>query len=93
MTLQLLHSEFPYIGGKFDFLFYQCRVSTLRCSLRHGYTVHSDYKQCTESNPVTAYSVRNFDPAFHHGDHLGAELCCVERVGGVVELLRLLRRG
>ncbi len=23
MTLQLLHSEFPYIG-KFDFLFYQC---------------------------------------------------------------------
>ncbi len=24
MTLQLLHSVFPYIGGKFDFLFYQC---------------------------------------------------------------------
>jgi hypothetical protein len=24
MTLQLLHSEFPYIGGKFDFPFYQC---------------------------------------------------------------------
>jgi hypothetical protein len=24
MTLQLLHSEFPYILGKFDFLFYQC---------------------------------------------------------------------
>jgi hypothetical protein len=24
MTLQLLHSEFPYIRGKFDFLFYQC---------------------------------------------------------------------
>ncbi len=24
MTLQLLHSEFPYISGKFDFLFYQC---------------------------------------------------------------------
>ncbi len=23
MTLQLLHSEFPYIWGKFDFLFYQ----------------------------------------------------------------------
>jgi hypothetical protein len=23
--LQLLHSEFPYIWGKFDFLFYQCR--------------------------------------------------------------------
>ncbi len=24
MTLQLLHSEFPYIWGKFYFLFYQC---------------------------------------------------------------------
>jgi hypothetical protein len=24
MTLQLLHSEFPYIWGRFDFLFYQC---------------------------------------------------------------------
>jgi hypothetical protein len=24
MTLQLLHSEFPYVWGKFDFLFYQC---------------------------------------------------------------------
>ncbi len=24
MNLQLLHSEFPYICGKFDFLFYQC---------------------------------------------------------------------
>ncbi len=26
MTLQLLHSEFPYIWGKYDFLFYQCGV-------------------------------------------------------------------
>jgi hypothetical protein len=26
MTLQLLHSEFPYIWGKFDFLFYQCAL-------------------------------------------------------------------
>jgi hypothetical protein len=25
MTLQLLHSEFPYIWEKFDFLFYQCK--------------------------------------------------------------------
>ncbi len=24
MSLQLLHSEFPYIWGKFSFLFYQC---------------------------------------------------------------------
>jgi hypothetical protein len=29
MTLQLLHSEFPYIWGNFDFLFYQCRVKQL----------------------------------------------------------------
>ncbi len=26
MTLQLLHSEFPYIWGKFDYLFYQCTM-------------------------------------------------------------------
>ncbi len=26
ITLHLLHSEFPYIWGKFDFLFYQCTV-------------------------------------------------------------------
>jgi hypothetical protein len=26
MTLQLLHSEFPYILGKFCFLFYQCAI-------------------------------------------------------------------
>ncbi len=25
MTLQLLHSDFPYMWGKFSFLFYQCR--------------------------------------------------------------------
>ncbi len=29
MTLQLLHSEFPYLWGKFDFLFYQCGVNIL----------------------------------------------------------------
>jgi hypothetical protein len=27
MTLQPLHSGFPYIRGKFSFLFYQCTVS------------------------------------------------------------------
>ncbi len=26
MTLQLLHSKFPYIWGKFSFLFYQCTL-------------------------------------------------------------------
>ncbi len=28
MTLQLLNSEFPYLRGKFDFLFYQCVISS-----------------------------------------------------------------
>jgi hypothetical protein len=37
MTLQLLHSEFPYIGGKFDFLFYQC-------STRSGDVEHAPHK-------------------------------------------------
>jgi hypothetical protein len=26
MTLQLLHSEFTYIYGKFYFIFYQCTI-------------------------------------------------------------------
>ncbi len=30
MTLQLLHSEFPYIWGKFYFLFYQCTVHSVQ---------------------------------------------------------------
>ncbi len=29
MTLRLLHSEFPSICGKFDFLFYQCNLQAL----------------------------------------------------------------
>jgi hypothetical protein len=29
MTLQLLHSEFLYILGKFSFIFYQCTVLRL----------------------------------------------------------------
>ncbi len=31
MTLQLLHSEFPYIWGKFDFLLYQCTTILRDC--------------------------------------------------------------
>ncbi len=30
MTLQLLHSEFPYILGKFNFLFYHCTVFSIK---------------------------------------------------------------
>ncbi len=30
MTLQLLHSEFHNVGGKFSFLFYQCRIRGLQ---------------------------------------------------------------
>ncbi len=31
MTLQLIHSEFPNIRGKFDFLFYQCSMVQESC--------------------------------------------------------------
>ncbi len=31
MTMQLFHSEFPYIWGKFDFLFYQCMDTAETC--------------------------------------------------------------
>jgi hypothetical protein len=30
MALLLLHSEFPYICGKFSFLFYQCIIQILK---------------------------------------------------------------
>ncbi len=41
MTLQLLHSEFPDIWGKFDFLFYQCRLTvTVKNNVHsHAFTV------------------------------------------------------
>ena len=43
MTFQLLHSEFPYIWGKFDFLFYQC-------------STHSFYRVSTGSPPLLCSS-------------------------------------
>ncbi len=39
MTLQLLHSKFPYIWGKFYFLFYQCRIG-FKCSAQRSEAVH-----------------------------------------------------
>jgi hypothetical protein len=33
MTLQLLHSEFPFIGGIFYFILYQCRKSRDRAGI------------------------------------------------------------
>jgi hypothetical protein len=42
MTLQLLHSEFPYILGKFDFLFYQCSIhQTYRIINNNSHTGNS----------------------------------------------------
>ncbi len=38
MTLQLLHYEFPYIWGKFDFLFYQC-ASDITLPSHHGHNL------------------------------------------------------
>jgi hypothetical protein len=39
MTFQLLHSEFPYIWRKFDFLFYQCVNALLFCLIAGQLTV------------------------------------------------------
>ncbi len=36
MTLQLLHSQFPYIWGKFYFLFYQCSLKLTAASFIWG---------------------------------------------------------
>ncbi len=40
MTLQLIHSEFPYIWGKFYFISYQCRLGVFFCMTArvHGYS-------------------------------------------------------
>ena len=47
MTLQLLHSEFPYIRGKFDYLFYQCNyLFQIRMRTHEHYVlVNSKYKR------------------------------------------------
>ncbi len=37
MTLQLLHSEFPYIWGKFYFIFYQCIITWISLLLQRAF--------------------------------------------------------
>jgi hypothetical protein len=44
MTLQLLHSEFSYRRGKFDFLFYQC---TMYCCSNVRYRQTERKKSCS----------------------------------------------
>ncbi len=39
MTLQLLHFEFPYIWGKFDFLFYHCILLQINHQPTTAYTI------------------------------------------------------
>jgi hypothetical protein len=41
IDVHLLHSGFPYIRGKFDFLFYQCTQYFVLHVLLHGEGVHS----------------------------------------------------
>ncbi len=43
MTLQLLHSEFPYIWEKFDFLFYQYKMLLVRRKSQSLYTSYLEY--------------------------------------------------
>ncbi len=44
MTLQLLHSEFHYIWGKFEFLFYQCVIV---CTVIRFLWVSAKFGTCT----------------------------------------------
>ncbi len=45
MTLQLLHFEFPYIWGKFDFLFYHCKLQVInQTPSKHNYAVGPFHK-------------------------------------------------
>ncbi len=63
MTLQLLHSEFPYICGKFDFLFYQCSSPTCYgSSLGSNPDISQKYKMVewqTHSSPQKKYKEKN----------------------------------
>jgi hypothetical protein len=71
MTLQLLHSEFPYIRGKFSFLFYQCNVQVKRVlsellaehwgemiSQTNSATVSSRYTQLFQVNNPLIHRIR-----------------------------------
>ncbi len=51
MTLQLLHSELPYIWGKFDFLFYQCSVANFWQTFRPFGAFH-ERENCSEFRSV-----------------------------------------
>jgi hypothetical protein len=51
ITLQLLHSEFPYIGGKLDFLFYQCSLSWLKKTRHCLFSVNQDDWRLSEEGP------------------------------------------
>ncbi len=64
MTLQLLQSEFPYISGKFDFLFYQCihdRRMILDCTLGSHSTLGSltqDSMISCQASPVDDLNIK-----------------------------------
>ncbi len=66
MTLQLLHSEFPYIWGKFDFLFYQCDLEFVYIeeSGRYGWkNFESHFVNLQECNPPLSW-FREFSKAY-----------------------------
>ena len=85
MTLQLLHSEFPYIWGKFYFIFYQCGGSFLLTNKIHTihytdtYTViHSEWG--TEGAIYSKVSVRSKDLRFLHLNEMVKEVAHVHTV-------------
>ncbi len=56
MTLQLLHPEFPYIWGKFDFLFYQCAMKLFPLWLSMRLDVHIKTVNFQNLNAGWAYA-------------------------------------
>ncbi len=63
MTLQLLHSEFPYIWGKFEFLFCQCII----CGLHPEEWGDRPVLPCPLSILVFLLSVHTVLPKFANG--------------------------
>jgi len=63
MTLQQLHSEFPYIWGKFYFIFYQCNQGSVDKGLsvkvaQHIWPLH--FSPCTKVDAIQLVEARCF---------------------------------
>jgi hypothetical protein len=62
MSLQLLHSEFPYIREKLDFLFYQCKYHYCR----YVHIMHPEGFHCIHAFEARFYQLNILFPFPFH---------------------------